>query len=253
LKFASIGYAVYFVFRIGFLFGSGFYLWLHFYKNFQSASVKQNIFGYILKIVAALLSWFRAFNAVVEAFVKIKANQQFFINLNNLSEIIKEQLDVDINWKKFEKILIRRQIYILIFASFLTVNDLMSIKNISGLGIIYQIFVHFISTMVEFLILYKFCFYIDTICICLMNFFDNLDVIASPDIDINKLLRKIYALKQSYIYIIEMTAGLNHFMYISISTYTTCSFVWLLTRFYQLLLMCIDEAKRGDQVTGKYG
>ena len=251
LSFASKGYAAYFVVRIGLLFASLFYLWLHYYKNFQSASIRQNVFGYILKIAAALLSWFRAFNSIVESFVKIKSNQEFFINLNNFSETIKEQLNVEINLKKFEKILIRRQVYILVFASFLTANDIMSIKNVSGFGIFYQIFVHFMSHMVSFLILYKLCFYIDTICICLMTFYDNLDVIASADVHSSKLLRKIYALKNSYFFIIEMTAGLNHFMYITISTYITFSFVWLVTRLYQILIMWLDETKRGDKMTGR--
>jgi len=199
------------------------------------------------------LSWFRAFNSIVEAFVKTKKNQEFFINLNNFSETIKEQLNVEISFKKFEKILIRRQIYILVFSSFLTATDIMSIKNVSGFWIIYQIFVHFMSHMVAFLILYKFCFYIDTICICLMNVYDNLDVIASSDVNYSKSLRKIYALKRSYFYIIQMTEGLNHFMYITVSTYTTCSFVWLLTRLYQILIMWFDETKREGKMTGRCG
>lgn len=251
LKFASKVYVVYFIFRIGLLCISLFYLVLFYYNNFQNISIKQNIFGFILKNVATFLSWFRSFNSIVEAFVKIKSNKKFFLHLNNFIKITKKQLEVKIYFKKFHKVLMRRQLYVLISASFLTFSDLTSVENIAGFGFLYQIFIHFVSYSVGFLILYKFCFLVDTICLCLMNFHDNLDMIASTGEDFRDLLKKIYILKRSYIYIIEMTVELKNFMFVTISTSISCSFVWLLTRLYQILLMIFDERQRNDKMTGK--
>lgn len=80
------------------------------------------------------------------------------------------------------------------------------------------------------------------------NFY-NLDLFRN---DKKELVAKIYQLKRSYIYVLEMNQELNDFMFVTISTMTICGFMWILTRLYQLYQIFAKGVEL-NEVFGKLG
>lgn len=108
------------------------------------------------------------------------------------------------------------------------------------------------ETFIKFLILYKFCFYVDLICICLKNLLEILNQIPLYSHNKQLVLHKIYQIKKSYTFIVEMTDELNNFMSITISVFTVNEMLWILRVVYISICAYMDNEEIGaGKVFGK--
>lgn len=80
--------------------------------------------------------------------------------------------------------------------------------------------------------LYKITFYVSIITACLTNQLKVLDRIPHYKYNKKALLKKIYQMKKSYIYIIEMTGEINNFMSATIITFESGEKMMILLLFY---------------------
>ena len=100
--------------------------------------------------------------------------------------------------------------------------------------LIYFFCSEFIDLIITSLLFFKFCFYVDLICVCLMKIKDSINKIPQHQHNIKILLNKIYKIKRSYIYVIEMTEIFNSFMFVAIVATQISQLMWILDAFYFL-------------------
>lgn len=243
VKFASILYIISFVIRMGLNFYSYIFSDL-FYDTIKKISMTENLLGFTLEIAVTFFMVIRVFFAIIEAFVKVKSNQKFFVLLFKFESYLLKIMKLRLHFGDFWKM----QNYRLIFIGFV----LTSFSLTMGFGVIFGsekprifIFIGLVINMIGFcLILQKICFYIDIICVCLDNFCKSLDRISINVHNERILIRNIYQCKRLYIYIIKMTEQLNNFMSVTIYLFTVSQTLYLSLRFYHLLLADFSDVGR---------
>lgn len=230
-KFASISHIIYFIvysslFLLGLCFLNG-----PFYELIQNVSLNENLLGYSLEMFITTQTIGQIFFSIFESFLKVKSNKKFFILLFNFDKFLKLKMRTKIDIKKFRKILKRRLILLYFSATMVILSDtaLIKIYGIKELLNLVMIFTHFVTVC---LVLFKICFYVDLLCICLMKFNEILDQIVALSHNRKLLLRKIYQCKQCYIIIIEMSKELNNFLSLTLNAYIYVGVLWMTMRFY---------------------
>ena len=246
---------IYFSFRLLlFLLGTSF-TWFHFYAEIQNKSFEENIVTFIFKGCTVILSTARMLVAFTEALIKVKSNQKFLILYAKLCDLMESEFKLNINLKMFKRSRKFKLIRILIAAVFLVIAGTIGYIGCPIPHVLILALNFCINFTTIFLILYKFCFYVDLIGVCLKSLLDILDDCSLYRQNKELLLNKIYQVKRIYIYIIKMNNELNCFMSLTISTYTICEFMWILTHFHQIFrvyLGDVDAFKSLSEITIVY-
>lgn len=234
LKFPSKFATFYFLFRLFlFLIGTSF-TWFHFYAEIQNKSFKENVVAFIFKGCTVILSAVRMFVAFTEALIKIKSNQKLLILFTELCGFMDNHFKMKINLKLFIRGRKFRLIRLAVVSILLVIAGTIGYIGSPILHVIILALNFCINFTTIFLISYKFCFYVDLIKVCLENLLTILDKCLLYRHDKDLLLKKIYQAKRIYIFILDMSNELNNFMFLTISTYTVCEFMWILTHFHQI-------------------
>ena len=236
LKFASKNSLIYFLCYIF------IYIGLAYLNEVLSAEERNkirlkigadDIFFNTIVIVLPILAFFRTLIALTEPLFKAIGNQKFFVILNEFQEFLVTQLDVKITFKNFKKILNQR---LLILCGFLAFQHLFLIYklivNFSFNLLMKNLYMSF-QIITVFLILYKICFYVDLIYICLKTFHDTIDQIPVYNQDDKILVKKIYRMMRAYIYIIEISAEFNGFIAGTIGSYMALQILYISWRVYK--------------------
>lgn len=226
LKFPSIKYTIYFLFRnILFIMIDGS-SWFHFYAQFQNESLNENILGFVFKIFVIFLSIIKYFIAFFEAFFKTNSNQKFLFIFSELEIFLKVKFNKQFNFYKLKKVLVHRLILIVIVLVIYTL--------IFGIKIEIMLIKIWTDFFTNFLILYKSCFYVDLIYMSLNNLLTVLNEFPKYYQNEKLILIKIFEIKKIYICIIEMTDELNKFLSLTLTLYLVNNFMWVLTDCYDI-------------------
>jgi len=230
LKFVSKYFIIYLVIVICPLLG---YVCYSRYTVYQSYEFKrENALEFVFKVLAMLIMVIRKILSIFEPFWKVKSYQKFFIILNEFCLIFKYEFNLKIDFKKFKKILNFRNIFA-VFAAFSLVSfDLIVDGDFKDIFYYIKYLLHFIELYTKYLSIYKFCFYIDLISICLNNILDVLDQLPLYKHNKKILLCKIYQIKRSYICVIKMTDKVNYFMFFTKNLLELGEIMWILTLLY---------------------
>lgn len=192
-----------------------------------------DIFFNTIVIILPILSFFRTLIALTEPLFKVISNQKFFVLLFEFNEFLATELDAKINFDNLKKVLKQR---LLILCSFMAFQHLVFIyklaMNFSTNLLVKNLYISF-QIVTIFLTLYKICFYVDLIYICLSSFNDSLDQIAVYSHDNKLLLKKIYQMMRAYIHIIEISAEFNGFISETIGSYMVLQIMYISWRIYK--------------------
>lgn len=236
LKFASKNYLIYFLtFPLVDMILSSYFT----YENFAGYSFEsEEYLGLIFRILGHFASIFRLYAEFCESLFKIKQNQNFFMVFEEFCEFILLEFRLKTRVKFLKRFLIRRTILTFSFSIFVVLVFYFAEKDFAALNFAYfRYFALFIDFMLETLIIFKFCFYVDLICVCLRNLKDIFEQISLYMYNKELLLNKVYKIKRSYIYIVEMTKSLNNFMSMTIFCLQLSQMMWLLETIY--FMICV--------------
>ena len=159
----------------------------------------------------------------------------FFVKIHNFKDLIWHEFRLEINCKKLQKFLKFRTIFILVFVTTLTILDFCIDMILTDFGLYFKYFLILIENLQKFFLFYKFCFYLDLICICLKNFLDIFNQITFYKHNKLLLLHKIYQIRRCYIFIIDMSEELNDFLFCSIRISQMSEILWILSIIYYIL------------------
>ena len=229
LKYPSRGFAIYFICRLTFFLIGTPLTWMSFYKYFQNKNVNDNIVAFIFKAFTVILSPPRTLIAFAEAIIKIQSNYKFLIIFNDFCCLMEDEFKRVVKLRKFKRNLIPRLIQLVMvamaFVAFRMAEYIKSKNSLPLWRVILMTSTFVINLTTVFMMLYKFCFYVDLIGVCMDNLIENLEFCLLFKFDRKLMLKKLYYMKKSYIYIIEMADELNYFMSWTISIYTTVEFM----------------------------
>ncbi|KAL7015351.1 hypothetical protein ACKWTF_016411 [Chironomus riparius] len=234
---------IYFICYIVMTILSTLHLYPAWYASTKIRMSGENLLLFSLEVLMSILAPVQAQVAYQQALLKTRSNQSFFKHLIEFDRYLKWNMRSGISFKNFRKILIRRLILISLI-SFVAIQKTMYIVIKLENSKVLATFIRFLYMMTVWFTLYKICFYVDIICICLIKFHHILDQIVSFSHNRKLLLRKIYQCKRCYIYIIEIVEELNYFMSVTINFVAVTGILWISLRSYQLLQFAFD--KRGS-------
>ncbi|KAL7015348.1 hypothetical protein ACKWTF_016408 [Chironomus riparius] len=232
VKFTSTMYIISFIIRIvlnlyGYIF-SGL-----FYGTIKNISMTENLLGFTLEIVVTFFTAAKVLFGIIEAFVKVKSNQKFFILLHKFESFLVQNMNSRLHFGDFWIIQKYRMIFIGVVLTSFSLSIGIPMTKASRLFLFLGLFVNMLGFC---LILFKICFYVDIVGVCLRNFHESLERISINVHNEQIMVRNIYQSKRLYIYIIKMTKQLNNFMSITIYLFMVSQTLYLSLRFYHLLL-----------------
>lgn len=217
--------------------------WFNMLCNF---SIDDNFFGYNFEIFILYYSVIHISWLIFEVFIKFKSNIKFVKLLIKFECILMLNFNKKFALKSFKKILMHRLVLIGFYVAsvFFAVKDNIDKYGLNGI-VVSLVHINFI--LLTSFIMYKICFYLDIICICLMNLNEILDKILKFSHNRNLFLRQIYQFKKCYILILKMTQELNYFMSNSISLFMLTGIFWMTVRLYR-----IPKLNNDIKFVGKY-
>ena len=206
------------------------------YTNFLNFSYSsENYLGKVFRFFGHVASIFRLFSEVFESLFKVSQNQEFFMLFEEFCEFILKEFKLKICLKFLKKFLFLRLIFVFSSSIFVSFVILLNEFNYFDSVFYFNFFTIFFDLTFASLIIFKFCFYVDLICISLMKINESFNQIPLFSHNKQLMLNKIYKIKRSYIYVIELTDLLNSFMAVTIFSVQLSQMMWILDTFYFLI------------------
>lgn len=208
-----------------------------------------NILAFFLLFLIDFLIVIRGIVGNTEPFLKIKSHKRFFVILNQFNVFIETHFETSLNFSKVKKSAKIRLILIIVAIAAFTIKIIIDEDSPDSYLRCLKIFVHFKDVSTALFILYMALFYFHIIFMCLEKLLEVIESLKYDRSEKGRILSKIYAMKRSYIYILQMTDELNNFIGGMVSLFIITYILFFSLRFYELFLITSADTNFAD--TGK--
>lgn len=225
-----------FAITLGFNLGVAYYCNLYSFKNNVDISSGKNILHYIMKFVTFGARFVLPIVNVIESFIRTDDLKNIFIESMKIQRILRKNFLHKLKCGRMKRKFVAR--ILLIFVGSFGLEMIYFYKNYHTKLIYLGFSLRFFRTFFSQMIVLKFCFYIEFICVHLSSI---LCVVKERFLEFSKTEQeavfRVMALRCCYNRILTMMRSMRHSFWWTISFYTFVTVLSIIRRLYKIYTM----------------